>query len=113
MYKTLRTSFVVIGLSMLAGCVVPQPRGLGQYTRVQEPTTHAWYHLYLPVDYVKNNGAEANPSFQKWPLVMTLHGMKPYDSGLQQEREWEQQADIYGYIVCAPELRTCDSFIPK
>jgi hypothetical protein len=42
---------------------------------------------------------------------MTFHGMKPYDNALPQEREWEQQADIYGYIVCAPQLSTSDSFM--
>jgi dienelactone hydrolase len=42
---------------------------------------------------------------------MTFHGMKPYDNALPQEREWEQQADIYGYIVCAPQLETSDSFM--
>lgn len=99
---------VIIGL---AGCVVPQPGGLGHYARIQEPGTHAWYHLYLPADYVNKNGQHANAESKKWPLVMTFHGMKPYDAARSQEREWEQQADIYGYIVCAPELHTCDSFI--
>lgn len=102
---------VVIGPAILTGCVVPQPRGMGQYARVQEPTTNAWYHLYLPVDYIKNNGRDPQPPSRKWPLVMTFHGMKPYDNARPQEREWEEQADIYGFVVCAPELRTCDSFM--
>lgn len=103
--------FAIVGLLLQAGCAVFQPRGMGQYARVQEPNTHAWYHLYLPVDYVKNDGRRPAPLLQKWPLVITFHGMKPYDNALPQEREWEEQADIYGYIVCAPELRTCDSFM--
>jgi hypothetical protein len=37
--------------------------------------------------------------------------MKPYDNALPQEREWEKEADTYGYVVCAPELRTSDSFM--
>jgi poly(3-hydroxybutyrate) depolymerase len=104
-------SFVVIGLTLFAGCAIPQPRGMGQYARVQEPSTLAWYHLYLPVDYVKNKGRRLDRFEQKWPLVVTFHGMKPYDNAHPQEREWEEQADIYGYVVCAPELRTCDSFV--
>src|SRR5262249_33787684 len=28
-----------------------------------------------------------------------------------QEREWEREADIYGYVVCAPDLETSDSFM--
>ncbi|MEK6642322.1 MAG: hypothetical protein AABZ08_00305 [Planctomycetota bacterium] len=106
-------SLIIIGaaLALSAGCAVPQQRGGGQYMHVQEPMTKAWYHLYLPVDYVKNSGKHPNPKMKRWPLVMTFHGMKPYDNALPQEREWEHQADIYGYIVCAPELRTCDSFM--
>jgi hypothetical protein len=90
---------------------VPQPPGEGLYRRVQEPTTKAWYRLYLPVDYVRNNGRHPDPEVKRWPLVMTFHGMKPYDSAPAQEKEWEKEADAYGYIVCAPELRTSDSFM--
>ncbi|MCA9256708.1 MAG: hypothetical protein KDA33_13760, partial [Phycisphaerales bacterium] len=110
-----RLLFVVLGIAMLSlstGCAVPQPRGQGQYKRVKEPRTGAIYHLYLPVDYVKNDGKHPNsPEVRKWPLVMTFHGMKPYDNARPQEREWENEADIYGYVVCAPELRTSDSFM--
>jgi len=111
MTKNILSVLIVLSAALHAGCLVHQPRGQGQYARVQEPSTRAWYHLYLPVDYVKNNGRHPDPLFQKWPLVMTFHGMKPYDKARSQEREWEEQADIYGYVVCAPELHTCDSFI--
>jgi dienelactone hydrolase len=100
-----------VGLSILAGCAVPQPRGQGMYKLVQEPATKTWYHLYLPVDYVSNQGQYPDPSIKRWPLIMTFHGMKPYDNARPQELEWEQQADIYGYIVCAPQLETSDSFM--
>lgn len=103
--------FLGFGLLYACGCAVPQPRGIGLYRHVQEPRTKAWYHLYLPVDYVRNNGAHPDGKSTRWPLVMTFHGMKPYDNARPQEREWEQQADIYGYIVCAPELHTSDSFM--
>jgi dienelactone hydrolase len=73
--------------------------------------TKAWYHLYLPMDYVRNGGNYPNHKMARWPLVMTFHGMKPYDNALPQEREWEKQADNYGYIVCAPDLETSDSFM--
>ncbi len=99
-------------LLFLTGCPIPQPRGKGLYQHIQEPMTKAWYHLYLPVDYVRNNGMHPDyPKVKKWPLVMTFHGMKPYDNALPQEREWEQEADTYGYIVCAPQLSTSDSFM--
>lgn len=97
---------------LATGCAVPQPRGEGIYRRVVEPRTEAVYHLYLPVDYVRNNGRHPlHPRMQRWPLVMSFHGMKPYDNAIPQVREWEKQADIYGYIVCAPELHTSDSFM--
>jgi hypothetical protein len=78
---------------------------------VQEPLTKSWYRLYLPVDYVRNNGRHPDPKVRRWPLVMTFHGMKPWDSAPAQEREWESEADFYGYIVCAPELHTSNSFM--
>lgn len=102
---------IVSGLGFSSGCAVPQPRGEGLYQYVKEPTTGAGYHLYLPEDYVKNNGRHPSGKLKRWPLVMTFHGMKPYDNALPQEREWEKEADIYGYIVCAPELNTSDSFM--
>lgn len=98
-------------LAAFAGCAVPQPRGDGKYAYLQEPGTKAWYHLYLPVDYINNNGIYPVPGRRLWPLVMTFHGMKPYDNARPQEREWEKEADIYGYIVCAPELHTSNSFM--
>jgi hypothetical protein len=99
------------GLLWSTGCVVPQPRGQGLYQCLQEPTTKAWYHLYLPADYVRNQGRHPDPKVKRWPLVMSFHGMKPWDSATAQEREWEYEADNYGYIVCAPELATSDSFM--
>lgn len=107
------TLFALAALvSLASGCAVPQPRGGGEYRRVKEPKTGAAYHLYLPVDYVKNDGKHPNyPERRKWPLVMTFHGMKPYDNARPQEREWEKEADNYGFIVCAPELKSCDSFM--
>ncbi len=90
----------------------PHARGCGLCKRVVEPLTGGVYHLYLPVDYIRNNGRHPNyPNVRRWPLVMTFHGMKPYDNAIPQEREWEKEADFYGYVICAPELETCDSFM--
>lgn len=101
-----------LGLGMWSGCAVHQPRGKGTYKYVKEPRTGGKYHLYLPEDYVKNNGRHPDyPQVKKWPLVMTFHGMTPYDKAKSQEREWEQEADIYGYVVCAPVLKTSTSFM--
>jgi len=109
--RRLSILLLVGGLLVSTGCAVPQPRGHGKYELRLEPATKTWYHLYLPVDYVRNNGQHPNLNVKRWPLVMTFHGMKPYDNALPQEREWEQEADNYGYIVCAPQLETSDSFM--
>lgn len=101
----------MLALGFCTGCPVPQERGQGKYQYITEPTKNGGYHLYLPVDYVKNDGRHPRGGNRKWPLVMTFHGMKPYDNALPQEREWEKEADNYGYIVCAPKLETCDSFM--
>lgn len=93
--------------ALLIGCHVPQPRGEGQLTRVVEPKTQRPYYLYLPADYVK--GTDAQRAARKWPIVISFHGMKPYDIAWYQAREWEQEADRYGFIVIAPEMLAFDS----
>ncbi len=89
------------------GCAVPQRPGKGLCTRLVEPETRTGYWLYLPEDYVKNDGK--HPNNERWPVVLTLHGLKPYDNANPQVRSWQQEADRYRFIVIAPELRTCDS----
>jgi predicted esterase len=86
----------------LAGCAVPQPRGEGKLDHIVEPTTKRGYWLYLPKEYVALD--EAGRAARRWPLVVTFHGMKPYDVSYSQAREWEQEADRYGFVVVAPEL---------
>ena len=87
---------------------MPQPRGSGKIEHIVEPTTSRGYWLYLPESYV--NADERARSNQRWPLVVTFHGMKPFDNAYPQAREWQQEADRYGYIVVAPELRTFHLF---
>ncbi len=94
---------------VLTGCVVPQPPGNGKVMHLVEGQTKRGYWLYLPEDYVKTDGQK--PDGGRWPLMMTFHGMKPYDDANRQIRECQQEADRYGFVVCAPELLTCDSFM--
>lgn len=101
--------WVLIGLGALlfaTGCAVPQPRGKGNLARVVEPTTKRGYWLYQPAGYV-----QADPAARKqrrWPVVVTFHGMKPFDNAHPQALEWESEADRYGFFVVAPELRAFD-----
>lgn len=92
---------------MSLGCAVPQPPGRGRCDRLVEPETRTSYWLYLPEDYVKNGGR--HPTGELWPIVLTLHGLKPYDTSNRQIRSWQEEADRFRYIVIAPNLRTCDS----
>lgn len=95
-------------LVLCAGCAVPQPRGAGQLQRVVEPTSGRGYWLYLPQEYVGSSEQELRD--RRWPLVVTFHGMKPFDNARPQACEWQQEADRYGFIVVAPELRTFHLF---
>jgi len=102
----LRLSAGVLLLST-CGCLVPQPRGQGRLERIVEPTSDRAYYLYLPKDYIALDAA--GRAARRWPLVVTFHGMKPFDTALYQAQEWQQEADRYGYIVVAPVLTAFDT----
>lgn len=95
-------------LALCVGCAVPQRSGDGQMRRIVEPTTSRGYWLYLPKDYIATDGAREDG--RRWPLVVTFHGMKPFDNARPQTREWQLEADRYGFVVIAPELRTFHMF---
>ena len=94
------TASLAVGLS---GCAVPQRPGAGVEMHLQEPQTKAWYWLYLPKDYADAD-RDGGAASQKHPLVMSFHGMWPFDTAHSQCREWQQEADRYGFVVCAPDL---------
>lgn len=88
------------------GCAVPQPRGVGELTRIVEPSSSRGYWRYLPRDYTRMSDGDRRS--RRWPLVVTFHGMKPFDNAHPQACEWQQEADRYGMIVIAPELDAPD-----
>ncbi len=96
----------MIPLILACGCAVPQRPGGGELSRCIEPTTGRGYWLYIPKAYSIETTAKS--STQRWPLVLTFHGMKPFDTARAQAREWEREADRYGFLVVAPELRSAD-----
>jgi predicted esterase len=102
------TTIASITLLFTTGCAVTQPSGAGKLQRVVEPTTKRGYWLYLPKDYVE--AAPSDRKMRRWPLVCTFHGMKPFDNAKPQALEWESEADRYGFLVIAPELRAPDVF---
>ena len=104
-FSTLRTTTVLLTLGLLSGtgCIVSQPPGKGRSLHLTEPRTGARYWLYLPEGYCDRPVADDPNS--RHPLVMTFHGMRPFDNDKRQIREWQQEADRYGFVVCAPHLR--------
>jgi len=90
----------------LFGCVVGQPPGNGQLLYLTEAKTGNGYYLYLPEDYVRSEGLRSPD--KKWPIVVSFHGMRPFDSAGAQIREWQQEADRYGFVVIAPDTRISD-----
>jgi len=90
----------------LFGCVVGQPPGNGQLLYLTEAKTGNGYYLYLPEDYVQSEGLR--PPEKKWPIVVSFHGMRPFDSAGAQVREWQQEADRYGFVIIAPNTRISD-----
>jgi poly(3-hydroxybutyrate) depolymerase len=100
---------VLAACCLTAGCEVPQPRGGGRLTWIVESTTRRPYWLYTPKDYVEFFSSTRHT--RRWPLVVSFHGMNPWDTANAQAREWQQEADRYGLIVCAPELATCNSLM--
>ncbi|HSW46904.1 MAG TPA: PHB depolymerase family esterase [Phycisphaerae bacterium] len=105
-----RTIGLLLAAAWLAGqcgCAVPQQPGRGKQIRLVEPKTQMGYWLYLPDEYVANDGRRADG--RRWPVVVTLHGLRPYDNAAWQSKEWQEEGDRYGLIIIAPDLNTCDS----
>jgi poly(3-hydroxybutyrate) depolymerase len=69
----------------------------GKINGQKEPTTGCIYHLYIPTTY--------NPQ-RSYPLVVTGHGMFPWDEAAGQRDRWVDVAERYGLIIAAPD---CDS----
>ncbi|NLU22777.1 MAG: hypothetical protein GXW89_19025 [Phycisphaerae bacterium] len=100
---------IAVCLFSLAGCIVPQKPGRGACLYQVEPVTGRGYYLYLPDDYVKHHGQRADGG--RWPVMVTFHGMDPWDTAGRQIKECQQEADRYGFLVIAPKLDTSNSLM--
>jgi predicted esterase len=96
-----------VSVVSLTGCAVPQAPGHGKLIYQTEATTGQPYYLYLPEDYVKTHGRR--PDDSRWPVMVTFHGMSPFDTFDRQARECQAEADRYGFIVIAPKLATSNT----
>ena len=88
-----KLGLLLMAAMLLTGCPVHQKPGTGTQFTIEEPQTNKTYYLYLPAGYDSN---------KRYPLVVTIHGIKPLDSADRQIREWQSSADKHGLIVAAP-----------
>ena len=88
------------------GCHVPQKPGLGKVIHRTEAVSKRPYWLYLPPNHEDALGGESGQ--RRYPLVVSLHGMRPFDDYGAHIRQWQEEADRYRFIVCAPRLESCD-----
>ncbi len=63
--------------------------------RLREPDSGREYRLYVPEGY---------PQERSFPLVVTCHGTRPFDTAELQIEEWKGLAQQKGFVVVAPEL---------
>ncbi len=96
----LSLALTVLLTAAAVGCVpTTNPRGGGLRYILKEPQSQRQFHLYLPAGYDRR---------KPWPLVLALHGLKPFDWPVWQLQEWEEMADKHGLIIIAPDLTTSD-----
>lgn len=98
--RLLKQLLLIPVLILAAGCPVAMQRVPGDTELLSEPVTGYGYYLYIP---------SWHRSDRTWPLVVTCHGTKPYDSAWQQIHEWRGLAERLGLIVVAPKLKAVSS----
>jgi predicted esterase len=105
-------SLLILGvLPAAVGCAVPQKPGMGRALHRVEVVTERPYWIYLPPS--RDETAERpSPYPHRYPLVVSLHGMRPFDDYGPHIRQWQEEADRYGFIVAAPKLKACDLLKP-
>ena len=85
-----RWLILILLTAPLWGCVVGQAPGKGKLLHTREPSTNAGYWLYLPDGY--DPAAPPGARGPRRPVVVSFHGMKPFDNARSQAREWQQEA---------------------
>lgn len=108
-YAVLNRNYASLGLSGLlltlcTGCPAissfPAP---GQMATQRDPSFGRAYHLYVPTTYRDD---------QKWPLVVTCHGTRPFDTAPLEMEEWKGVAEKRGFLLLAPELTATSAVAP-
>jgi dienelactone hydrolase len=76
----------------------------GRIENLREPEFNREYHLYVPAGYHEGRA---------WPLVVTCHGTRPFDTAPAQLDEWKGLAERVGFLLAAPELTGTSGLPPK
>lgn len=98
--RFIRRSLLCLLACLAGGCVVPQSQHVaGRTGETTEPVTGRDYYVYLPVGYTAT---------RKYPLVVSIHGMKPFDNAFPQLQTWRKICDDNGWIAIAPQLKSPD-----
>ncbi len=91
-------------LVFVGACPVPQSQDTPvSETKLSVDPTGAEYWIYAPSYYSED---------RDWPLVVTLHGTHGWDSSKAQIKEWKHLAELQGFLVIAPELRSVQGILP-
>jgi poly(3-hydroxybutyrate) depolymerase len=91
---------------LLAGCPVTQPQDTPvDHVSRSDQVTGRKYYLYVPSSYDRYG-------HELYPLVVTLHGTPPFDTGWLQIREWKALAERKKFIVVAPTLDSTQGILP-
>lgn len=93
-----------LAMAFCTGCPVVSNRPApARVELLHEPVGGRAYYLYVPTVYREDH---------RWPLVVTCHGTRPFDTALAQMDEWKGVAEQRGFLVAAPELTASSAFTP-
>jgi len=112
--RSRRTCRLATGAAVLVATVLPVGCGgrtwraadgtvvTGKIDYQKEPVTGRTFHLYVPHSYDPRRA---------YPLVITGHGMFPFDHAMLQRDRWVDVAETSGLIICSPDLDSATAFL--
>ncbi|HOA75082.1 MAG TPA: PKD domain-containing protein [Phycisphaerae bacterium] len=93
-------------LTLTTGCpVVSNLPAPGRILEQKAAETGQDYYVYVPSHYTAE---------RLWPVVITCHGTRPYDTAPAQLAEWKGLAEQKNFLLIVPELKgTVGDFVPS
>lgn len=103
--RLVAVALAVIALTLATGCpVVSNLPAPGRTLEQKAAGTGQDYYVYVPSYYT---------SERQWPVVVTCHGTRPYDTAPAQLEEWKGLAEQKNFLLVVPELQgTKGDFVP-